>query len=268
MQSQKKPLIGNTVKDKMNKEKIRLEEVSKKYDGFLAVDKLSLSLHSGEVFGFLGPNGAGKTTTIKMIVGLLNPSSGRVYVDGLEVLKNPSLTKAKIGYIPDSPYLYSRLTGREFIYLVAGLYNLNSTDLQKRIDWLLDLFGIGDWVDNYSEEYSHGMKQKIVLASAIIHSPEILMVDEPMVGLDPESQKVVKDFFALYSESGGTVFMSTHTLSVAQEVCTKIGIINNGKLFCITTPEKLRNEAEQKGFTMEEYFLELTGGGRQVRFPE
>ena len=245
-------------------EKLRLENVSKRFGSLLAVDSLSITLTDGEIFGFLGPNGAGKTTTIKMIVGLLRPTIGKVKILGIDVLESPELAKSHLGYIPDTPFIYNRLTGREFLYFVAGLYNLDGDRLKKRLDWLLELFGIGDWADDYTEEYSHGMKQKIILASAIIHNPDLLIIDEPMVGLDPESQRVVKDFFRLFVQRGGTVFMSTHTLSVAEEVCTRVGIINKGKLLKFTTPDELIQEAEMKGLTLERYFLELTGGGREV----
>ena len=257
----------------MSMEKVRLENVSKRYGSLLAVDSLTLKLEAGEIFGFLGPNGAGKTTTIKMIAGLLKPTSGKVYISGLDVLSSPKAAKAKLGYVPDSPFLYNRLTGREFLYLVAGLYGLDGDRLEKKLEWLFDMFGIGDWVDTYAGEYSHGMKQKIVLSSAIIQDPELLLIDEPMVGLDPESQRVVKDFCRLFAQmsgtstGGGTVFMSTHTLSVAEEVCTHIGIIHKGKLLLLTTPEELKREATKRGLTLEGYFLELTGGGRKVHIP-
>ncbi len=248
-------------------ERLKLKDLTKKFGDLTAVDSLSLSIQSGEIFGFLGPNGAGKTTTIKMIVGLLRPTAGTVFVSGLNVLKSPEQAKAKLGYIPDSPFIYNRLTGREFLYLVGGLYGLDGDLMEKKLEWVLDIFGVGDWIDNYTEEYSHGMKQKIVLASAIIHDPELLVIDEPMVGLDPESQRVVKDFFNLFAQRGGTVFMSTHTLSVAEEICTRIGIIHKGKLLRTDSPQRLSQEAKQKELTLEGYFLELTGGGREVHIP-
>ncbi len=239
---------------------IEVLAVSKNYGKTLAVDRLDLTVAKGEFFGFLGPNGAGKTTTIKMITGLARPTEGVVLVKGIDVQRAPEEAKRVVGYIPDSPYIYDKLTGREFLNLVGGLYDMPQRLVESRIEWLFELFGIEDWGDDYAGEYSHGMRQKVVMASALLHDPEIIVIDEPMVGLDPQAQRLAKDIMLRLVERGTTIFMSTHTLSVAAELCSRVGLISHGRL--IETIEGASAEA------LERRILEITGGERAVFFPE
>ncbi|MCK5833503.1 ABC transporter ATP-binding protein [bacterium] len=239
---------------------IKIIGVSKKYIKTLAVDKLDLTINRGEFFGFLGPNGAGKTTTIKMITGLSKPTDGSVFIKEINIQERPEEAKKNMGYVPDSPYIYDKLTGHEFLNLVGGLYDMPKELVESRIEWLFDLFGIEGWGDDYAGEYSHGMRQKIVMASALLHDPELIVIDEPMVGLDPQSQRLVKDILLKLVERGTTIFMSTHTLSVAAELCSRIGLISNGKL--IETISGISVE------DLEARILEMTGGERAVFFPE
>ncbi len=239
---------------------IELIDISKDYGKTLAVDSLDLSIDRGEFFGFLGPNGAGKTTTIKMITGLAKPTGGRVLVDGIDVQKEPEKAKRIVGYIPDSPYIYDKLTGREFLNLVGGLYDMPDELVKSRIEWLFELFGIDNWGDDFAGEYSHGMRQKIVMASAFLHNPDLIVIDEPMVGLDPQSQRLVKDILLKLVDRGATVFMSTHTLGVAAELCSRIGLISTGRLIEILPGASTEN--------LERKILEITGGIREVFFPE
>jgi len=235
-----------------------LQNVTKKYGQFIAVNNLNLSIDKGELFGFLGPNGAGKTTTIKMITGLLSPTSGNIYLDGKDVWQNPIESKMKIGYIPDQPFLYDKLTGREFLYFSGGLYGLNKDYLTNRINELLELLKIESWVDKRTEEYSQGMKQRITIASAFLHNPKLIVVDEPMVGLDPQSAYVVKKFFSDSVKNGITIFMSTHSLNVVEEICTKVGIINKGNIIFDDYLSALSKLKEEKNNNLEELFIQLT----------
>jgi len=245
----------------MSEEKIiQIIDVTKKFGDKTAVDNLNLEIEKGQFFGFLGPNGAGKTTTIKMITGLIKPTKGNVKIAGIDVQENPESAKSIQGYIPDSPYIYGRLTGREFLQFVAGLYNMTPKLAEQRIEWLFDLFGIEGWGDNFAGQYSHGMRQKVVMAAALIHDPKVIVIDEPMVGLDPQSQRLVKNILSELIKRGVTIFMSTHTLSVAAELCSRVGLISNGKLIEIL-PSMTENELESR-------ILEITGGERKVFFPE
>jgi ABC-2 type transport system ATP-binding protein len=239
---------------------IELLNVSKAFGEKKAVDDLTLGVKSGEFFAFLGPNGAGKTTTIKMIAGLLRPEEGTVKICGHDISLEAEAAKMKTGYIPDAPYIYEKLTAREYLEFTGGLYRMPQDRIVKRIDWLFDLFGMNGWADTRCEEYSHGMRQKVVFCSALIHEPSVLVVDEPMVGLDPQSARLVKDLLKMYSSKGTTVFVSTHTLSVAEELCDRIGIINRGKLIALGTLEELKSRAEAEGENLESLFLRLTGG--------
>ncbi|HHS50152.1 MAG TPA: ABC transporter ATP-binding protein [candidate division Zixibacteria bacterium] len=239
---------------------IEFGEVSKQFAKTLAVDSLNLTIPKGEFFGFLGPNGAGKTTTIKMITGLAKPTNGKVLINGIDVQEEPERAKSIIGYIPDSPYIYDKLTGREFLNLVGGLYNMPKEHVESRIEWLFELFGVDGWGDDFAGEYSHGMRQKIVMASALLHDPELIVIDEPMVGLDPQAQRLAKDILLKLVERGKTIFMSTHTLSVAAELCSRIGLISHGKLI-----EKLGGTSAE---SLERRILEITGGERTVFFPD
>lgn len=237
---------------------LTIKNLSKKYGQFLAVNKINLTIDKGELFGFLGPNGAGKTTTIKMITGLLSPTSGNIFLDGKDVWLNQIESKMKLGYIPDQPFLYDKLTGREFLFFSGGLYGLDKKILINRIEELLELLKIESWVDKRTEEYSQGMKQRITIASAFLHNPKLIVVDEPMVGLDPQSAYIVKKFFTDSVKNGTTIFMSTHSLNVVEEICTKVGIINKGNIIFDDTLSALSRLKEEINNNLEELFIQLT----------
>ena len=238
---------------------IEIENVTKRFGAKIAVDHLSLTVQSGEFFAFVGPNGAGKTTTIKMIVGLLHADEGTVRICGLDIQKNAAAAKALLSHIPDQPYLYDKLTGREFLEFVARMHRIEPAQARRKIEELSDLLSLSDYLDDLAEGYSHGMKQRVVIASAIVHDPKVIVVDEPMVGLDPRSVRVVKDLLHGLSRAGATIFMSTHTLNVAEELAGRIGIIDHGRMVAIGTDEELRRASGgAKG--LEESFLRLTAG--------
>lgn len=239
---------------------IQLRDLSKNYGRFTAVDRLNLEVPRGELFGFLGPNGAGKTTTLRMIAGILQPTSGSVTIGGQDIQDDPEAAKAKLGFIPDRPYVYEKLTGAEFLRFVAALYGQEGAGVERRIDELLDLFELAPWKDELTESYSHGMRQKLLISSAMVHRPEVIVVDEPMVGLDPKSARTLKDLLRAFVGRGGTVLMSTHTLEVAEGMCDRIAIIQHGKLAASGTMEELRRETASEGLTLERLFLKLTGG--------
>ena len=247
---------------------IEISNVSKSFGDNQAVSDLTLNINAGEFFGFLGPNGAGKTTTIKMMNGLLRPDKGVIKVCGTEVMENPEAAKMKTGYVPDSPYLYEKLSAREYLEFTGGLYRMPPEKIKSQIEWLIDLFGMESWADDRCEEYSHGMRQKVVFCSAFLHDPEVLVIDEPMVGLDPQSARLVKDLLKLFSGKGTTVFVSTHTLSLAEELCDRIGIVYNGKLIASGSINELRSMAESDGENLESLFLKLTGGPRTANLPK
>ncbi|MBI1389872.1 MAG: ATP-binding cassette domain-containing protein [bacterium] len=245
---------------------IQIEQLTKFYGSVKALDNLNLEIHAGEFFGFLGPNGAGKTTTIKSIVGLLRPTSGRVTVggmdgDGIDVQKEPEKAKAMIGYIPDSPFLYEKLTGYEYVHFVGGLYSVPVKTIDEHVRRYFEMFGLLDAAHSLIESYSHGMKQKVVMTGALVHDPKVLIVDEPMVGLDPRSSRVVKDLLKQKSREGMTIFLSTHTLDVAEELCDRIGIIQKGRLIAVGGMDELRELAkdESTDLRLESLFLKLTG---------
>lgn len=236
---------------------ISLYNVRKCYGRKVAVDNLSLHIRQGELFAFLGPNGAGKTTTIKMIVGLLQPNHGDVVVCGHRIGVNGVAAKANIAYVPDQPFLYEKLTGREFLYFVAEMYALSPEKRDRILERLLDRLDAREFLDQLTESYSHGMKQRVVLAAALLHEPAVLIIDEPMVGLDPRTIRSVKNLFVEHARAGGTVFMSTHTLDIAEATADRIGIIQRGKLIAIGTLAELRTQA-QREHSLEEIFLQLT----------
>jgi len=236
---------------------IKIEHATKVFGSKVAVDDLSLDIGPGEIFAFLGPNGAGKTTSIKMLTGLLHPTSGRILIDGHDVAGEHMAAKRLIGYIPDEPYLYEKLTGREFMRFVARLFRMDPVETERDINALADLFSMNDYLDSLCEEYSHGMKQRVVIATALLHKPKIIIVDEPMVGLDPASARLVKDVFREKSSRGVTVFMSTHTLSVAEEIAGRIGIITSGRLRAVGSRAEIDRMASRGG-SLEDVFLELT----------
>jgi ABC-2 type transport system ATP-binding protein len=239
---------------------LELRAVRKLYGKFAAVRGLDLTVRRGEIFGFLGPNGAGKTTTIRIVAGVLQPTSGKVLVGGDDLSLTPELAKSRLGYIPDRPFLYEKLSGREFLRFVAGLWGRVGEAVEARIDRLLELFQLDPWKDELIESYSHGMRQKILISSALIHQPELIVVDEPMVGLDPRSARLLKDLFRAFVAQGGTVFLSTHTLEVAEALCDRIAIIHEGEIIALGTLDELRSQSQAGGAHLEEIFLKITGG--------
>ena len=238
---------------------IRLRGVTKRYGSFEAVRHLDLDIHRGELFGLLGPNGAGKTTTMRMIAGILAPTSGTIEIGGVDILRRPMEAKARLGFIPDRPFVYEKLTGAEFLRFTAALFGQDGAAVEQRIDELLGLFDLGQWKEELTESYSHGMRQKLIIASALVHRPEVIVVDEPMIGLDPKSARLLKTLFRRYTELGGTVLMSTHTLEIVEGFCDRVGIIRDGQLVACGSVDQLRREAAADGADMEELFLRLTG---------
>jgi ABC-2 type transport system ATP-binding protein len=236
---------------------IELQQVTRRYGQKLAVHELNLEIPGGELFAFLGPNGAGKTTTIKMMVGLLRPTLGIVRIGGFDIAKHPREVNLRTGYVPDEPYLYEKLTGREFLRFVADLYGLSSQRAADSIDEQIQTFELSEFVDQLTESYSHGMKQRLVFASALLHQPEVIIVDEPMVGLDPRSMRMVKDLLKAKTRAGTTVFMSTHTLAIAEEIADRIGVITHGKLRFLGTVDNLRTQLARDD-SLEQLFLTLT----------
>ena len=238
---------------------IQLEGLTKKYGTFTAVDAIDLEVPSGQLFGFLGPNGAGKTTTLRMIAGILRPTAGRVRIGGIDVVAKPNEAKAMLGFIPDRPFIYEKLTGMEYLRFVAGLYGQQGPQIEHRGRELLGLFDLEDWCDELVESYSHGMRQKLIISGAFVHRPKVIVVDEPMVGLDPKAARTLKDVFREYTRRGNTIMMSTHTLEVAQHMCDRIGIIRRGRIAASGTMDELRHHAESGADGLEDIFLRLTG---------
>jgi ABC-2 type transport system ATP-binding protein len=236
---------------------IELNEVTKKYGTKTAVDRLSLSIEAGELFAFLGPNGAGKTTTIKLMCGLLFPTSGTVKVGGFDLVKDGDKARQLISYVPDQPYLYEKLTGREFLQFISDMYGMERRYGQERIEAMIKLFELEDFVDDLTERYSHGMRQRTVFASALLHEPRVLIVDEPTVGLDPRSVRLLKNLLRSEADNGMTVFLSTHSLDIAQQLAGRIGIVDHGRLIVCGTLDALRTQAEIGG-SLEDVFLKLT----------
>jgi len=238
---------------------LRLENVTKTYskNSIKAVDNINLEIEKGEVFGFLGPNGAGKTTTIKMIVGLLKPDNGKITVNGIDVWQNPIEAKKLMSYVPDDPELYNKLKGIEYLNFVGDIYEISKEERIERIEKYLDIFELKGAIKDTIGSYSHGMKQKLALISALIHEPEILILDEPMVGLDPKSAFNLKEIMRDMCNKGKTVFFSTHILEVAEKICDRIGIIKEGNIIALGTMEELRHHSAKEE-SLEEIFLELT----------
>ena len=240
---------------------ITLRQLTKRYGDFTAVAGIDLEVPRGELFGFLGPNGAGKTTTLRMIAGILRPTTGTVQIGGIDISADPVAAKMKLGFIPDRPFIYEKLTGAEFLTFVAGLYDQEGPQVEHRARELLALFDLEEWRDELVESYSHGMRQKLIISSAFVHRPEVIVVDEPMVGLDPKAARILKDLFREYTNRGHTIMMSTHTLEVAQSMCDRIAIIQRGVIRACGTMDDLRASAESGVSGLEEIFLRLTGDG-------
>jgi ABC-2 type transport system ATP-binding protein len=244
---------------------IDLQSVRKTYGPKVAVEALTLQIAPGELFAFLGPNGAGKTTTIKLMCGLLFPSSGEIRIGGFDMQREGDRARQLISYVPDQPYLYEKLTGREFLQFIADMYGMPVDHGKRRIAEMIELFNLEAFVDDLTERYSHGMRQRTVFASALLHEPRLLIVDEPTVGLDPKSIRLLKDILRKQAEAGTTVFLSTHSLDIAQELADRIGIVNHGRLICCGPFESLRKQAGLDS-SLEDVFLKLTeeGTGTEV----
>ncbi|MBJ94810.1 MAG: ABC transporter [Rickettsiales bacterium] len=244
---------------------IRTHQLTKVYGrGAPAVNEVDLHVHEGEVFGFLGPNGAGKTTTMKMIAGMLRPSSGTIEVAGIDTARDPVSAKALIGYIPDRPYLYERLTALEFLAFVGAIYGMEDASVLRRSQELLEFFSLGGVGNELVESYSHGMKQRLSLAAALLHRPRLLIIDEPMVGLDPAGARLIKSVFRQQADEGRTVFLSTHTLEVAEAVCDRVAIIQNGRIVAQGSVQQLKDLHTAGGGDLEQVFLTLVGSPEQA----
>jgi ABC-2 type transport system ATP-binding protein len=239
---------------------IQLTDLTKKYGSFTAVERISLRVPKGALYGFLGPNGAGKTTTLRMIAGILRPTAGRVLIGGDDVALRPLAAKMRLGFIPDRPFVYDKLTGAEFLRFVAGLYGQDGPMVERRLDELLDVFELAAWKNELIESYSHGMRQKLIISSALIHRPEVIVVDEPMVGLDPRAARLLKDLFRGFVDRGGTVLMSTHTLEIAEALCDQMAIIQGGRIVAHGAMAELRLQHDAGDLGLEDLFLRLTGG--------
>src|SRR5512142_1013105 len=247
---------------------IETRNLVKRYGDKLAVRDVSFDVRAGEIFGFLGPNGAGKTTTIKIIVGLLRPTSGSVKVGGYDVQQQPLQAKAASGYVPDTPNLYAKLTGRELLRFVGDLYDLDRKLATQRVDDLLRMFDLAGAANDTIDSYSHGMQQKTALAAALMHDPKVLVLDEPTVGLDPKSARLIKDILRQMAERGTAVFLSTHILEIAERMCDRIGIINQRRLIATGTMDELRAQDKAGQASLEDIFLSLTGGAEEAEIAE
>ena len=243
---------------------ISLIHLTKRFGKLTAVNDVTLEIPAGEIFGFLGPNGAGKTTTIKMMAGILQPTEGTIVIDGKDLAEDPVGAKQVTGFIPDRGFLYEKLTGVECLQFVASLYSMDQGRMEARIKELVALFEMDEWAGDLIESYSHGMKQRIVMSAALIHGPKVIVVDEPMVGLDPKGTRLVKGIFRSLASEGVSIFMSTHTLAIAEEMCDRIGIINEGCLIAVGTASELRQKAGAEEHDLEAVFLKLTEDPRGV----
>jgi ABC-2 type transport system ATP-binding protein len=239
---------------------ILVENLVKRFGNFTAVDGVSLRVEPGQIHGFLGPNGAGKTTSIRMIAGLLKPDAGRIVVNGHDLNTAPEAAKAALGFIPDRPFIYEKLTAGEFLRFHAGLYGMDNGNIEHRIVEMLEIFELGKWQNELVESFSHGMKQRLVMSAAFLHRPGAVLVDEPMVGLDPRGARLIKDVFRRMSSRGVAILMSTHTLEVAQEMCDRISIILKGRIIASGTVDDLRRLAGGADEQLTPVFLKLTGG--------
>ncbi len=239
---------------------IEIENVTRKYGTKVAVSQLNLRIPSGELFAFLGPNGAGKTTTIKMMVGLLRPSSGTIRLCGYDVGQRQTAANRLLGYVPDVPYLYDKLSGSEFLRFIADMYGIEKRAADEKIAAQIDAFGMHDFVEDLTESYSHGMKQRLTFAAAMLHDPKVLVIDEPMVGLDPRSVRLLKDMLRHKAAGGQTIFMSTHLLSIAEEIADRVGIVDQGRLRFLGTLDELREQLAMHDTSLEQLYLSFTSG--------
>lgn len=239
---------------------IQTQNLSKHFGKLKAVDALNLDIQQGEFFAFLGPNAAGKTTTIKMLTGLIRPSAGACRICGHDIQQSPEAAKGVLSYVPDFPFLYDKLTSREFMQFVGDLFGMEKAGVEKKSRELFEKFHLEDYVNELTENLSHGTRQRLVIASALLHDPKVFIIDEPMVGLDPTHARIVKDELKARSRAGTTVFLSTHTLSVAEEMADRIGIINHGRLIALGTVEELRSQAAESG-ALEKVFLSIVDAG-------
>jgi len=239
---------------------IALDGLTKRYGDFTAVDGIDLQVPPGVLFGLLGPNGAGKTTTLRMIAGILEPDEGSVEIGGYDIVGAPRAARSLLGFVPDRPFVYEKLTGAELLRFTAGLYGLEGPEIETRIDELLELWDLAHWRDQLIESYSHGMRQKIIISSALIHQPKVLVVDEPMVGLDPRSARLLKDLLRSYADGGGTAMISTHTLELAETLCDRLAVIDRGRIVAEGTMADLRRAAASETAGLEEVFLRITRG--------
>jgi ABC-2 type transport system ATP-binding protein len=239
---------------------IELKNLTKRFGHVIAVNRLTLSVPEGEIFGFIGPNGAGKTTTLRLMGGVLLPSEGSVIIDGIDMAKQPEEAKKIIGFIPDRPFLYEKLTGMEFLRFIGDLYSMKDHSFQEKAGEILKQFALDHWADELIESYSHGMKQRLIISAALLHDPKVIIVDEPMVGLDPAGVRMMKAVFRSLAKGGTTIFMSTHTLGVAEDVCDRIGVIHRGTLIAMGAIEDLRQRAQVREGDLEEVFMILTEG--------
>src|SRR5512147_2241238 len=247
---------------------IETRNLIKRYGEKVAVNNISFDVYSGEVFGFLGPNGAGKTTTIKMIVGLLQPTSGSIKVAGYDIQTQSMLAKASTGYVPDTPNLYAKLSGRELLRFVGDLYSMDRGQVARRIDELLRMFDLTNAAEDTVDSYSHGMQQKASLAAALMHDPKVLILDEPTVGLDPKSARLIKDILRQLADRGAAIMLSTHILEIAERMCDRIGTINRGQLIAVGTMDELRTLDKTGQTSLEDIFLSLTGGAEETEIAE
>jgi len=246
---------------------IKLSNVCKQYGSFAAVNNVSLDIPPGSIFAFLGINGAGKTTTIKMMAGILQPSSGTVNIGGFDIQAQSREAKQIMGYVPDRAYLYPKLTGKELLYFVCDLYRVPHSRVESRIEAVLNEYSLTPWQDALIESYSHGMRQRIAMCAAMVHEPQVLIVDEPMVGLDPHGAREFKASLRRYAKSGVTIFLSTHSLHVAEEIADYLAIIDRGSIITKGTLDEIRESVGFSNDGLEEMFLELTSrGGNHERF--
>ena len=239
---------------------IEIDGLVKRFGDYTAVAGLNLKVEPGEIFGFLGPNGAGKTTTVKCLTGLLKPTAGRVRIAGYDINTQTLDAKRSMGLVPDEPFIYPKLTGTEYLRFVGELYGAKLADMSRRIPDLLEMFELTPWGGELVESYSHGMRQKLVLAGILLHDPKVLILDEPMVGLDPKSGRLVKDIFLKLAQRGTTIFMCTHVLEIAEKLCDRVGIMIHGEMKACGTLAQLQDQAQKQGSDLEGIFLSLTGG--------